>query len=116
MTKKSKAIEEKFKNNIPKLVDYYFDIIFCKFELTDDFEKSEKQQIIDAYEKHLHRFPVFTQRIRINTPRDVITQLRRGKIDLNMAKEFMAVFKNEFEIVELPKMMEKLEEITQSKT
>lgn len=55
------------------------------------------------------------RKIRINQHTDILRLLRRGKITISEAKELMAIMKDMFEVTELPKMMEKLEEITQSK-
>lgn len=55
------------------------------------------------------------QRIRATSTADVLKLIRRGKVTIQEAKELMLIMATDFEVTEIPKMMERIEEITSAK-
>ena len=105
MKKKPESI---IKENIPELMELYFDFILSR-DNAKRYTETQQKKVIDAVEKILPRLPVHTPSLRATNTESVLKLLRRGKLTINEAKDLMSIMTAEFEIKQLPELMEKLE-------
>jgi len=110
--KKQKQSETLLKDNIPDLIEIYFDIILGQEKLTEDWSSVDKDRAIKAFELIANKLPIYAPEIRATTTADIIKLLRRGKITISETKELMAIAQTDFEITELPKLLEKFERLS----
>lgn len=110
-----KRTERLMKENIPQLIEKYFDIVLNERELTKGYTDSENDKIIKAFELIASKLPVYTPNLRAKNTGDILRLLRRGKVTIQEAKELMLIMATDFEVTEIPKMMERMEELTNTK-
>ena len=102
--------EEILKEKIPELTEKYFEIILCDSN-SKSYEEKEKDRIIKAFENILPRLPVHTPRLRATNTESVLKLLRRGKLTLLEAERLMSIMATEFEITQLPELLERFESL-----
>lgn len=109
--KKRKQSEILLKNNIPKLIETYFDIVLGKEKLTEDWSDTEKDRVVKSFELVANKLPIHTPNLRATNTEQVLRLLRRGKVTITEAKELMNIMATDFEVTQLPELLERFESL-----